>query len=204
MLNFLVSQIVALKDGGMSDELVEAAVSLLVKADVRLDTGLSQAEREAIEARFGFTFAPDHAALLTACLPAGDGWPGWRSEPLESLSRRVAAPIEGALFDVSVNSFWPASWGVKPDDDAEAADVARARLLLWPTMVPLYSHRYMAAGPAGHVVFSIHQTDVVYYGSNLLDYFRREFGAFGDQPFVDANPLWPWSQLAHGAEDSDL
>lgn len=188
----------------MADELVEAALASLTRAGVRLETGLSRAEQKAIEARFGFTFAPDHAALLSACLPVGEGWPDWRGEPEDSLARRFDAPVEGALFDVSVNSFWPVSWGVKPEDPVTAAGAARRRLLLWPRMVPLHSHRYMAAGPAGRVVFSIHQTDVIYYGSNLLDYFRREFGSFGDQPFVDAYPLWPWSQLARGAEDTDL
>lgn len=188
----------------MSDELVEAALVSLTSAGVRLEAGLSRAEQKAIEARFGFTFAPDHAALLSTCVPVGERWPDWRSDPESSLARRLDAPVDGALFDVSVNGFWPTSWGVRPEDPQEAAGVARRRLLLWPKMVPLFSHRYMAAGRAGRVVFSIHQTDVIYYGSNLHDYFEREFDSFGNQPFVDVNPLWPWSQLARGAEDTDL
>lgn len=45
-------------------------------------------------------------------------------------------------------------------------------------MVPVYSHRYLLADPdrTGTPVLSMHQTDIIYYGADLLDYFQREFG----------------------------
>lgn len=54
-------------------------------------------------------------------------------------------------------------------------------------MVPIFGHRYMAAAPAkaGAPVFSIWQTDVIYYGPNLTEYLRNEFG-------VDPQPRQDW------------
>ncbi len=51
-------------------------------------------------------------------------------------------------------------------------------------MVPLFGHRYLVADPApvGAPVFSIWQTDVVYYGDDLLDYLAHDFEA---KPFEE-------------------
>ncbi len=32
----------------------------------------------------------------------------------------------------------------------------------------------------GNPVFSVHQTDIIYYGKNLWDYFEQEFGPHGE------------------------
>jgi len=190
--------------GAMSTEWVEAALTVLRQAGVLLGAGLSRAERETVEARYGFTFAPDHARLLAAALPSGEGWPDWRHGPEDDLRRRLDAPVDGVLFDVSVNGFWPASWGARPADPGEAVREARARVLLWPRLVPVRWHRYLGAGPHGRSVFSVHQTDVICYGVDLLDHLRRELGPSDAGPVGDPEPLWPWSDLARGAEDVDL
>ncbi len=48
-----------------------------------------------------------------------------------------------------------------------------------PQMVPVYSHRYLPAGRGtfGHPVLSMYQTDVIFYGADLVDYVYQEFGA---------------------------
>jgi len=45
-------------------------------------------------------------------------------------------------------------------------------------MIPVYSHRYLPAGRGtyGHPVLSIHQTDIIVYGTDLADYINQEFG----------------------------
>jgi len=45
-----------------------------------------------------------------------------------------------------------------------------------PKLIPLISHRYLPAEPceAGNPVFSIYQSDIIYYGANLTEYFERE------------------------------
>ncbi|WP_204296787.1 hypothetical protein [Actinoplanes campanulatus] len=65
-----------------------------------------------------------------------------------------------------------------------------------PTLVPVYGHRYLPAGAGGHghPVLSVYQTDIIYYGVDLLDYLHREFGtapagSSADDPQATA-PFW--------------
>ncbi len=84
----------------------------------------------------------------------------------------TAQPVGGRARD-----FWPASWGPRPNvDDVELEVLARGHLSRWHLLVPVFAHRYLPAAPAplGSPVFSVMQTDVVHYGSDLVDYVRHE------------------------------
>jgi hypothetical protein len=141
-----------------------------------LSPGLTDAEFARIEDEFAFRFADDHRQFLAAGLPSGRGWPDWRSADRESLRDRLAAPVEGVLFDVGENAFWYEGWGPEPARKEDAVAVARRYLMTVPRMVPLYAHRYLPAGLTGHPVLSIYQTDIVTYGDDLRDWIGREFG----------------------------
>jgi hypothetical protein len=195
-----------LHDDRVSD-VVERAVEVLRRAGEQLTPGLTEEELHGLERRFGFGFAPDHRALLRTVLPAGEGWPDWRSGDPADLERRLHWPVDGVLFDVRENAFWPASWGPRPGEEAAALAVARGRLSAVPRLVPLFSHRYMPAAPAPDPspVFSVHQSDVIHYGTDLEDYVRHEFwrpGNWSRQGEVARVAFW--SDLAEGAEDADL
>lgn len=45
------------------------------------------------------------------------------------------------------------------------------------TCLPIYAHRFIPNSPneLGNPVFSIYQTDIIYYGIDLIDYFSNEF-----------------------------
>jgi hypothetical protein len=67
-------------------------------------------------------------------------------------------------------------------------------------MVPIYAHRYLPAGRStyGHRVLSIFQTDIIFYGTYLVDYIHQEFSGAGCH--IDGNwtppPLVPfWSDF---------
>ncbi|HEX2903882.1 MAG TPA: hypothetical protein VHO01_10555 [Jatrophihabitans sp.] len=151
-----------------------------------LDPGLAGDELTAVQASYGFTFCPEHAALLRLTLPVGAGWPDWRHGGA-ALQAQLSAPVDGVLFDVAHNGFWWPGWG--PHPGADAAHVARAALERAPRLVPLYGHRYLPAAPAPDPapVLSVVQTDVVGYGRDLLDYLNREFG-LGDPVGSDGRP----------------
>jgi hypothetical protein len=157
----------------------EAARRLLARRpDVR--PGLSDAELDRAEQRYGFEFADDHRAFLRVCLPLGGGrWPDWRNGDPADLRDKLGWPVEGVLFDVEHNAFWHRTWGERPASPAAAVEVARERLAAVPTMVPVYSHRYLPAGrgSSGHPVLSMYQTDIIYYGIDLVDYVYQEFSA---------------------------
>ncbi|MEU7279645.1 hypothetical protein AB0A69_12800 [Streptomyces sp. NPDC045431] len=167
--------------------------------------GLSEAELDAVEERFGFTFAADHRVFLAAGLPRGSRhWPDWRHGDPEDLTERLARPVEGVLFDVEHNGFWHPAWPSRPAETAEALRAARAELASVPQLVPVYSHRYLpgTAGEHGHPVLSVHQTDIILYGNDLADYIRHEFtgraGSLSARATVDF-----WSYFVEGGPDFD-
>jgi hypothetical protein len=135
---------------------------------------------------------------------AREGWLDWRRDSPAKLTKRLSWPLEGVLFDVRANGFWPTSWGHRPAKPDDAERTARTQILKWPKLVPVYSHRYLPAAPcpSGAPVFSVYQTDVIYYGVDLVDYVRQEFG-LDPKPQKDLRapyPLAAWSDLVNGVE----
>lgn len=153
-----------------------AAELLAASGRFPVSPGLTDDEFAAIEREFGFTFAADHHAFLAAGLPTGRGWPDWRGPDRDALRERLAGPVEGVLFDVAENDFWYEGWGARPGSAADAVVIARKYLLTVPRMVPVFGHRYLPAGISAHPVLSMYQTDIIYYGNDLADWVRREFG----------------------------
>ncbi|MFE2527237.1 hypothetical protein ACFXEL_23645 [Streptomyces sp. NPDC059382] len=167
----------------------QAAHRLSQLGSVEILPGLSDAEFARVEAEFGFEFSDDHRAFLAAGLPAGrpsstgrrQPWPDWRNGDADGLRDRLAWPVDGVLFDVEHDSFWSEDWGAKPGVLTDALMVARTRLAEVPKMIPICSHRYLPAGRGtyGHPVLSMYQTDIIYYGTDLVDYIHQEFGGPG-------------------------
>jgi hypothetical protein len=156
--------------------------------------GLTDAEFDQIEQRYGFEFADDHRAFLAAGLPIGKGWPDWRYGDPGQLRDRLGWPVEGVLFDVEMSSFWYEPWGDRPAAVSDRVAKARQRMASVPTMVPVYSHRCLPAGRGtfGHPVLSMHQTDIIIYGDDLADYITHEFGQArpGDPDVRATVPFW--------------
>lgn len=184
------------------------AISVLEQAGVDLAPGLSDLEFTAVQQRYGFQFAPDHRALLAAAVPTGDLWPNWHQGDAH-LHRMLDWPIEGFVWDALHQDppFWPASWGARPADAAEVERIVRRELAAWPRLVPIYGHRYTPAAPAPpkSPVFSVYQTDVIYYGPDLVGYLRNEFGvgaaARKDWSFEVTVPFW--SRFVESANSAD-
>ena len=99
----------------------EAASALLAALPAEIGPGLSETELEAIECRYGFTFADDHWILLQAGLPLDRPWPDWRDGDPHELRGRLDAPAEGVLLGVE-HGFWYPGWGERPDDRQAALD----------------------------------------------------------------------------------
>lgn len=81
------------------------------------------------------------------------------------------------LFDMKNNSFWLNSWGVKPAGFEHQVLVAAQHYASYPRLIPVYSHRYIPDRPheSGNPIYSVYQTDVIYYGYDLASYFANEF-----------------------------
>ncbi|MDX3247070.1 hypothetical protein [Streptomyces sp. ME18-1-4] len=162
----------------LSSEDAQALLAML-PARVEIKRGMSEWELDAVEECWGFRFAPEHQTLLGAGLPTGGrNWPDWRDGNAEDLAERLAWPINGVLFDVEHNGFWHPEWDPRPARVLDALEAARTYLAAVPVMVPIYSHRCLLADPdrTGTPVLSMYQTDIIYYGTDLVDYFHHEFG----------------------------
>jgi hypothetical protein len=152
-------------------------VERLRAAGIPFEAGLTEAELQSTEGKFGFRFPPDLRAFLQAGLPVGERFPNWRNEPEASLRKRLRIPAEGILFDVEHNGFWLSEWGPRPDKLEEAQALVEKLVATAPVLIPVYSHRMMPDRPheSGNPVFSVHQTDIIHYGVDLQDYFLHEF-----------------------------
>jgi hypothetical protein len=166
---------------------------------VAFETGLSDAEFNRVEASYGFRFPPDLRSFLAVALPVSDPFPNWRDDTDEELRWRLDGPADGVAFDVEENDFWMEEWGQRPARVGEAAAIARAQMANAPKLVPVVGHRYVPSTPPidGNPVFSVMQTDIVYAGNDLADYFANDFGA-PRPPWTRSAPrqIELWSRLA--------
>jgi hypothetical protein len=144
---------------------------------LRFESGLSNNEFDRVEATFGFRFPPDLRTFLSLGLPAGRGCPDWRSGSEEELRSHLDQPACGICFDVEHDSFWLETWGPRPANLDDALALARRQISAAPTLIPIFGHRFIPDEPAdaGNPVFSVHQSDAIYYGADLREYLEHEF-----------------------------
>lgn len=166
----------------MSNSLLHI-ISQMKKAGVTFEQGLSDSEIERAEAWGQFRFVPDLREFLQTALPVAWNtsqgrrqFPQWRQNP-DIIKNAQAWIFEGIQFDILHNHFWLKEWGEKPVETDDALNVARQHVSAAPLMIPIYVHRHIPAEPheAGNPVFSIWQTDIIYYGTNLESYLQNEF-----------------------------
>lgn len=162
---------------------------------IEFDLGLTDAEIDTIEKRFGFSFPPDYRDFLQCALPRGPQFPDWRCDDNMALRQWLDLPRQGVLFDVEHNGFWLNEWGTRPSTLDGALREVNELLKSAPQLIPIYGHRMIPDEPQmeGNPVFSVHQTDIIHYGFDLADYLRHEFNLPGRQPWPEqVRPIRFW------------
>lgn len=156
----------------------------LIAAGVSFSPGLSPQEISAIEKAHDFRFPPDLKGFLMHALPVSKGWVDWRRVSTTEIIDRLNWPVESMCFDIEHNAFWLDAWGPRPADNQSAFEVARKAVAGAPRLIPICSHRYLPDRPCepGNPVFSIYQTDIIYYGAHLFDYLCNEFSYYFGRP----------------------
>jgi hypothetical protein len=154
---------------------------MLEGAGISFEAGLSSQEIGSLEAQFGFVFPDDLRSFLMFALPTGQGFVNWRSSNRLDIAEAMAWPLEGMWFDVKTNHFWPSDWGMKPSEESAAYELLRSQVESAPKLIPICGHRYMPDRPslAGNPVYSVFQTDIIFYGSDLENYLYNEFARQG-------------------------
>jgi hypothetical protein len=174
----------------------------LEHAGVVFAPGLSNHEIHQIEASYAFRFPADYRAFLMFALPISHGFVDWRHGDRAHIHQQLAWPYEGICFDIEHNNFWLRAWGPRPADLTAAFAIAHQAVAEAPTLIPVAGHRYIPDVPAdaGNPIFSVYQTDIIYYGRDLLEYLENEFGYyfFGQSRYQITEPIRSiafWSHL---------
>lgn len=154
---------------------IESIIAILKKKKVKLAPELTEDEIRKCEEVFDIKFPPALKNLLKEVLPISKEFINWRDHSKRNvlqIKKRLDWPWEGIVFDIEENEFWVQSWGAKPDLVAERIRIAKEKYDVAPKLVPIYSHRYMPEG--SEQVLSVYQTDIIFYGTTLLEYFQIE------------------------------
>lgn len=172
----------------------------------------------ALERRLGVAFPEEHRrflATLHATWPRrrvtryrGErqvevevpGFYDWHRDA-DAIAEARAGVVGGLVFDVEHNGLWPAAWGPRPDAPRARATRVAALVAAAPTLFPIVGHRFVVAGTPG-LVLSIHQSDIIVYGSDLREYLQNELcdvlgGEYQSSP-CDTAAIPFWGQLIGG------
>lgn len=149
---------------------------------VKFEHGLSDQEIQEIELKFDIQFPPDFRDFLQTELPISDNFVNWRlglhsTDEEAYIRQRIEWPFGSMVFDIEHNTFWMEEWGEKSNNINKNIMVAEIYYETYPKMIPIFSHRYIPSEPyeTGNPVFSIYQTDIIYYGYDLAHYLAHEF-----------------------------
>lgn len=174
----------------------------LERAGVVFEPGLSAQEIHQIETNYGFRFPLDYCAFLMDSLPVSRGFVDWRNADEKQILKMLSWPYEGVCFDILHNNFWLQEWGSRPLQLSDAYAIAQNAIDQAPTLIPIRGHRYIPDAPteAGNPIFSVYQTDIIYYGRDLGEYLENEFGYhfFGKGRHIISEPVKSiafWSYL---------
>jgi len=140
--------------------------------------GMSEAEIANVEEQLDLLLPDDFKYLLQNMKDTGNVMFPWQKFDKEAYDDLMNWVLQGIEFDIEKNAFWLENrWGPRPAELENCLKVLRNDFPSWPKLLPLMGHRFLPAEPclADNPVFSIMQTDIIYYGSNLASYLILEF-----------------------------
>lgn len=130
------------------------------------------------EQTFGVKFPKPMKYALNVGLPSKCyNWGDLSNKNIDKINEALGWPLEGLIFDVEFNNFWLDTWGKKPSSLEDAINITKEQFLKVPKLIPIFSHRYIPQEPDDWYlpIFSVYQTDIIYYGANICLYLSTEF-----------------------------
>ena len=176
----------------------EESIKLLKRQGVEFETGLTDEEIAKIEDII--KFPKSLKEFLMMVLPISKGFFNWRNlnqDNVMFIKKIINRPIED-VYEFAEEVYWCDDWGKEPENEIDIALIVRERLKSAPKLIPVYGHRYIPMIPEDNPpIISIHDIDIIYYGQNLEDYFKVEFGGKeqGKIEFKNINPVPFWSDI---------
>lgn len=165
--------------------------------------GLSEEEINQVERQWSVRFPPDYRLFLrqlhavdrptrgasyTEYVEEGEeshlvpkekpAFYNWMTDT-EALQDAFNWLVEGLQFDAEFNNIWLPTWGPKPGTVASQKERIRELVANAPKLIPIIGHSYLLAEPcqAGNPIFSVYQSDIIVFNSDLHDFFLFEFTA---------------------------
>lgn len=155
------------------------SVELLKKNNIKFEKGLTADEVLQIEKNYDIIFPMSLREFLMTALPVSKEFYNWRNkdkENIENIKNMLNQPIQ-YIYDMPKEIYWCEDWGEEPENEEDFKDEVKKRLKKAPKLIPIYSHRYMPMiDNENPPIISIHGSDVIYYGEDLQDFFKVEFG----------------------------
>lgn len=178
----------------------EESIKLLKWQGVEFETGLTVEEIAKIEDIYKIKFPKSLKEFLMMALPISKGFFNWRNLDQDNvmfIKKIINRPTED-VDELAEEVYWCDDWGEEPENEIDIALIVRERLKSAPKLIPVYGHRYIPMIPEDNPpIISIHDIDIIYYGQNLEDYFKVEFGGKeqGKIEFKNINPIPFWSEI---------
>lgn len=143
---------------------------------------------------YDIVFPKDLKKLLMNFIPVSTKFYNWNNYSEENISKIKNAlewPYEGIIFDIENNNFWLEEFGECPKSKEEKIQIFKKYRNKIPKLIPIFSHRYVVSDKdKNYPIISVYQTDIIYYGSNLLEYFENEFNHTHNITNIKEIPFW--------------
>lgn len=178
----------------------EESIKLLKQQGVEFETGLTIEEIIKIEDIYQIKFPKSLKEFLMLALPISIGFYNWRNFEQDNvmfIKKIINIPTKD-VDELAEEVYWCDDWGEEPTNEIDIALIVRERLQSAPRLIPVYGHRYIPMiSEDNPPIISIHDIDIIYYGQNLEDYFKVEFGVKEQRniEFKNINPIPFWSDI---------
>lgn len=174
--------------------MIEEIRKILEDNNIQLNIGMTENEITKAEDFYGIEFPQDMKELLMNFVPISNNFYNWNDyseENITKIKKMLEWPFEGIIFDIENNDFWLEEFGEYPENKEDKIQMFENYRNQIPKLIPIFSHRYVVSGKdADYPIISVYQTDIIYYGSNLLEYFKHEFNHTHNITNVKEIPFW--------------
>lgn len=147
------------------------------KIGIIFSNGLNNNEISQIETVYNIVFPDIYKQFLREKLPISNGFYNWRDfseKNIKTISEIINKPTE-TLKELWSEIEWSENWGNIPISENYKKNAIFSKIEKAPKIIPIYSHRYIPCIGDDPPILSIYDTDVIYYGKNLVDYLNNEF-----------------------------
>lgn len=176
------------------------SINLLKEKRIEFESGLTSDEVAQIEKIYEIVFPKSLQEFLMTVLPVSKGFYNWRNreeENVEYIKNIINQPIR-YINDMPEEVYWCEDWGEEPEDGENFKNEVKKRLEAAPKLIPVFSHRYVPmVSNENPPIISVHGVDIIYYGENIQDYFKIEFGE-KDQNTINFENIYPipfWTDI---------